>query len=108
MFVLSSPVTLQLARGELIAWPRRSAVTVKVIAGTVWITRCNDLDDHLLHAGMSMPLARGSRAVIEGECAAVVRFESALGWPGRLRRTLAWQWRRLVRALRLPATTVPG
>lgn len=92
MFRLSPPVTLQLARGELIAWPRASAVEVKVITGCVWITRHNDFDDHLLRPGQSLRIGRGALALIEGECESTLRVQAAPGWQplraGMLRRLL--------------------
>jgi hypothetical protein len=108
MFVLSSPVTLQLARGELIAWPRQSAVTVKVIAGCVWITRRHDPEDHMLMPGQSLHLARGAVAVLEGECDATLRVEAAPGWTRPLLAGAARRMRRLLRAGRLPGAAVPG
>lgn len=91
MFRFSSPVTLQLASGDLIAWTRQSGVKLVVIAGTAWVTQTNDYADHVLRPGQSMHLRRG--ALVSAECDAAFRFEAPPTWYGTLARAM----RRLVR-----------
>ena len=58
MLRFASPVRLTLPRGELLRW-NQGRVTLRVVSGTAWVTRPNDLDDHFLHAGESLKLSEG-------------------------------------------------
>lgn len=62
-----SSVTIQLCRGELLAWwqPRQSRL--RVLSGVAWVSRSNDLTDHFLPPGASLTLPRHSRVLIGAE-----------------------------------------
>ena len=56
MLQLQTPLVLQLSDGQLLRWTQAMAVTLRVIAGRVWVTRTGDLDDHFLDAGDQLRL----------------------------------------------------
>jgi len=58
---------LQLSRGQLVAWEQPRAMTLRVLAGLVWVTRERDLGDHFLHAGDSFALRPRDRTLIQAE-----------------------------------------
>jgi Protein of unknown function (DUF2917) len=49
-------VTLQLKRGELLNWTG-GPVLLRVVSGTAWVTRPNDLGDHFLNPGDALELS---------------------------------------------------
>jgi hypothetical protein len=102
MLRFSSPVTLRLERGRLLAWPRQAGVRLRVLAGTAWVTQANDLEDHFLQPGQTLMLRAGSRAIIGAEQDASVRFEADGGF------SLGALWQRLRAARPAPAATLPG
>ena len=73
MLRFASPVTLTLSRGELLRWGH-GAVQLRVVSGTAWVTRPNDLDDHFLHAGESLTLSEG---LIGADTDLCLSFEAA-------------------------------
>ena len=75
MFRFASPLTLRLARGELLAW-RQGAARVRVVSGWVWITARNDDADHFVFAGQSFELRPGVAMLIGAEDDAHLRFEA--------------------------------
>lgn len=58
MFRIASPATLRLARGHLLTW-RQGRVRLRVLAGSAWVTRPGDLDDHFLQPGQTLELSHG-------------------------------------------------
>ena len=106
MFRFSPPLTFQLGRGELLAW-HQGDVTLRVVAGTVWITQQGDPDDHFLMPGQAFALRRGAAALIGAEQDAWLRVETAPrgpAWQGALARLLI---RRLT-GRATPTATVAG
>lgn len=75
MFRFASPLTLRLARGELLAW-RQGAARVRVVSGWVWITARHDGADHFVFAGQSFDLRPGVAMLIGAEDDAHLRFEA--------------------------------
>ncbi len=108
MFRFSSPVTLQLARGELIAWPHQSGVKLHVIAGAAWVTQRDDPVDHVLRPGQSMLLRRGAHALISAECDAALRFEAPTNGFWALMRALRGSLPKPRRSAKEAAATVAG
>jgi len=94
MLRFSSPVTLRLERGRLLAWPRQSGARLRVLAGSAWVTQANDMEDHFLQPGQTLTLRIGSRAVIGAEQDVSLSFESEHGFG-----LATWwrQWRANVR-----------
>ena len=95
MLRFSSPVTVTLSRGELLNWGH-GPVQLRVVSGTAWVTRPNDLDDHFLHAGESLKLNEG---LIGADTDLCLRFEAT-----RPRVSLAGP---IVRVLRAVAGGLP-
>ncbi|MES3013884.1 MAG: DUF2917 domain-containing protein [Pseudomonadota bacterium] len=94
MLRFSSPVTLRLDRGRLLAWPRQPGVRLRVLAGSAWVTQANDREDHFLQPGQTLTLRIGSRAVIGAEQDVSLSFESDRG----IGLATWWrQWRASVR-----------
>jgi hypothetical protein len=95
MFRFASPLTLRLARDELLVW-KQGAVQVRVVSGGIWITQRSDLDDHFLFAGQVLDLRPGAGALIGAEQDSHLRFETRarplglLRWMGLLTRRLQW------------------
>jgi hypothetical protein len=52
----STAVTLQLSRGELLNWTG-GPVLLRVVSGSAWVTRHNDLGDHFLNPGDALELS---------------------------------------------------
>ena len=116
MFRFETPPTLRLSRGELISWRQTHGVHLMVQSGLLWVTRENDLDDHILRSGDSLLLPRGIHALIGAEDEASLRFEPVDARP----RVLPNRWlhalfrarrampTRLRSARRQGAATVPG
>jgi len=103
MFRFSPPFTFQLGRGELLAWTQGD-MTLRVVAGTVWITQRGDPDDHFLLPGQAFALRRGAAALIGAEQDAWLRVETAgrgSAWHGAMARLLI---RRLTGRATTPAT----
>jgi len=78
MLRFSSPVTLKLARGELLAW-QQGAVRLRVVSGLAWVTQRHVLDDHFLQPGQTLWLRRGAAALIGAEQDSLLRFETGRG-----------------------------
>jgi DUF2917 family protein len=74
MFRFASPLTLRLARGELLAW-KQGAARMRVVSGWVWITARHDADDHFVFAGQTFELRPGVAMLIGAEEDAHLRFE---------------------------------
>jgi hypothetical protein len=70
----STPVTLQLSRGELLNWTR-GPVLLRVVSGTAWVTRPNDLGDHFLNPGDGLELSE--EGLIGAETALRLSVEAA-------------------------------
>ena len=87
MLRFSSPVTLTLSRGELLSWDH-GAVQLRVVTGTAWVTRPNDLDDHFLHAGESLKLSEGLIGADTDLCLSLEAARPRLPLGGPLGRTL--------------------
>jgi Protein of unknown function (DUF2917) len=83
MLRFASPLTLNLARGELLRWTQ-GRVQLRVVSGSAWVTRPNDLDDHFLQAGQTLELRDG---FIGAESDLCLRMESP-----RRGRSRAAQW----------------
>lgn len=66
MSSLSTAASILLSDGELLRCADRGC-TLHVLRGRVWLTRAGDADDHFLHAGQSMRLAAGARAVLSAD-----------------------------------------
>ncbi|HNW62173.1 DUF2917 domain-containing protein [Piscinibacter sp.] len=77
MLQLQTPLVLQLSDGQLLRWTQAMAVTLRVIAGRVWVTRPGDLDDHFLDAGDQLRLDARSRALIGAEGEAKLAVDAA-------------------------------
>src|SRR5262245_46898817 len=75
MFRFASPLTLRLARGELLAW-KQGAARVRVMSGWVWITCRDDHADHFIFTGQSFELRPGCAMLIGAEEDAHLHFES--------------------------------
>jgi hypothetical protein len=75
MFRFASPLTLKLARGELLAW-KQGAAKVRVVSGWVWITCRDDNVDHFIFAGQTFDLRAGCAMLIGAEEDAHLRFET--------------------------------
>jgi hypothetical protein len=105
MVRFTPPVTLKLARGEVIAW-NQAATRVRVVMGRVWITQQNDPVDHFLHHGDCFELKREQRVLIEAEQEVWLRFERDPRW-GLGLHGLQRLLRRLIRRA-TPAATVAG
>ena len=67
MHLTDLPTHLCLPPGELLAWRPPRHVTITVQAGQVWVTRENDVVDHILHPGARLLLPRGALACISTE-----------------------------------------
>jgi hypothetical protein len=80
MFQAPTFVTVQLCRGELLAWWRPRQARLRVLSGVAWVSRSNDLTDHFLPPGASLTLPRHSRVLISAENDAVLNLEFE---PGR-------------------------
>jgi len=80
MFQASTSVTLQLCRGELLAWWRPRQARLRVLSGVAWVSRSNDLTDHFLPPGASLTLPRHSRVLIEAENDVALSLEFEPGW----------------------------
>ncbi|MEP7103019.1 MAG: DUF2917 domain-containing protein, partial [Burkholderiales bacterium] len=94
MLRFSSPVTLRLERGRLLAWSRQSGVRLRVLAGSAWVTQANDMEDHFLRPGQALRLRIGAHALIGAEQDVSLRFEAERG----LGLASWWrQWRAAVR-----------
>ena len=98
MLRFASPVTLNLARGELLRW-HQGRVQLRVVSGTAWVTRPNDLDDHFLRPGQTIDLCDGLigaesdlclciEAAQAGRARAVHPLAAAFGWLRPLRAGL--------------------
>jgi protein required for attachment to host cells len=87
MLKFKRPVVLQLRDGELIRCDQ--ARLVRVVQGRVWVTQMHDPDDHFLHAGHTLALRAGARAIVGAEGAAQVTFVAAPSWLGTLRQRLS-------------------
>jgi hypothetical protein len=90
MLRFASPVTLNLSRGELLSW-QQGRVQLRVVSGTAWVTRPNDLDDHFLKPGQTLELGEGLigaesdlclciEAAQAGRARAVHPLAAAFGW----------------------------
>jgi hypothetical protein len=101
MVHFTTPVTLKLSQGDLIAW-NQAAARVRVVSGRVWITQRNDLVDHFLHHGQCFELRREHGTLIEAEQDVWLRFES----DASLRSWLSGVWRRLTRRATRAATVL--
>ncbi|QTN21723.1 DUF2917 domain-containing protein [Rhizobacter sp. AJA081-3] len=77
MLQLPTPLVLQLSDGQLLRWTQAMAVTLRVIAGRVWVTRPGDPDDHFLDAGDQLKIDARSRALIGAEGEARVAVDAA-------------------------------
>lgn len=72
MFQFPSPITLRLARGELLNW-HQGRVRLRVLSGAAWVTRPNDGDDHFLQIGDLLDLSDGLIGAEQDLC---VSFEA--------------------------------
>ena len=77
MLQLHTPLVLQLSDGQLLRWTQAAAVTLRVIAGRVWVTRPGDLDDHFLDAGDQLQIDARSRTLISAEGEAKLAVDAA-------------------------------
>ena len=77
MLQIQTPVVLQLSDGQLLRWTQAMAVTLRVIAGRVWVTRPGDLDDHFLDAGDQLKIEARSRTLIGAEGEARLAVDAA-------------------------------
>lgn len=77
MLQLHTPLVLQLSDGQLLRWTQAMAVTLRVIAGRVWVTRPGDLDDHFLDAGDQLQIDARSRTLISAEGEAKLAVDAA-------------------------------
>jgi Protein of unknown function (DUF2917) len=84
MLRFASPVTLNLSRGELLSW-QQGRVQLRVVSGTAWVTRPNDLDDHFLKPGQTLDLCEG---LIGAESDLCLRIEAAAS--GQPAQSSAW------------------
>lgn len=77
MFQAPTSVTLELCRGELLAWWRPRRARLRVLSGVAWVSCSNDLTDHFLPPGASLTLPRYSRVLIgaENDIALSLEFE---------------------------------
>jgi Protein of unknown function (DUF2917) len=87
MLRFASPVSLTLPRGELLRW-NQGQVTLRVVSGTAWVTRPNDLDDHFLHAGESLKLSEGLIGADTDLCLSFEAVRPRLSLLGPLTRVL--------------------
>jgi len=56
---------VDLPKGAVRSYDRHGADGVSVLEGRVWVTRDNDLRDHVLHAGESLVFSGRGRMVVE-------------------------------------------
>lgn len=77
MLQLQTPLVLQLSDGQLLRWTQAMAVTLRVIAGRVWVTRPGDPDDHFLDAGDQLKIDARTRALIGAEGEAKLAVDAA-------------------------------
>lgn len=113
MFRFDTPPSLRLSHGELLTWQQTRSVHLTVRSGLLWVTRENDLADHILRSGDRLLLPRGARALIGAEDETSLRFEPV---DARPRVLLNRWWSRALRAMparvrparRQGAATVPG
>ena len=76
MLSFSSPIVLQLQPGQLIHCEHAGCLDLRVVQGRVWVTRANDLGDHVLEPGQVMCLAPRARALLSAEGPAQVQLET--------------------------------
>jgi len=97
MFQFPSPITLRLARGELLSW-RQGRVRLRVLSGAAWVTRPDDGDDHFLQIGDVLDLSDGLIGAEQDLC---VSFEAPQRGGDGLRRGAAAAVKRIVTGLSL-------
>ena len=76
MFRFSSPVTVTLERGQLLAWRHPSGARLRVVSGSAWVTQSNDMEDHFLQPGQTLRLRRGPPVLIGAEQDVSLAFEA--------------------------------
>jgi len=77
------PAVVQLERGtgalQAVAFTAPRPVVVRCVAGSAWITRERDVEDHVLDAGEERRFPAGSRLVAQGRPGSTLqlRFDTA-------------------------------
>ena len=107
MFRFETPPNLRLSRGELMSWRQTHSVRLRVQSGLLWVTRENDLDDHILRPGDNLLLPQGRLACIGAEDESSLCFEAA-SLPRRVATQRRWLWLARPRTARQQAAKVPG
>lgn len=91
MLHFASPVTLNLSRGDCLNWTQ-GRTRLRVLSGSAWVTRTNDLDDHFLEPGQTLELSNG---LIGAESDLCVRLEALDAAPRRVGFHGLWGGRQL-------------
>lgn len=112
MFRFSSPVTVTLERGQLMAWGHPSGARLRVVSGSAWVTQSNDMEDHFLQRGETLQLRRGPPVLIGAEQDVSLAFEAggslAEAALALVRGLFARRGGRPAAKPRTPAATVAG
>ena len=68
---------VSLRTGEVITLDDAAGLRIDARAGTVWITEEDDIEDHIVHAGDALVIAKPGRTVVQALAPASISIRAA-------------------------------